>query len=363
MNRNPLRGASRHPAKIAGQCDPYVSRMHFATDNFIPEDESGLSDVALPPPQPYIHDGFLNLEHRWTGSTNIEGMSDFSTDTPIQPLLPPKVHSPPRNLRYSPSHAMESPWTTASQVAPGGYEMSVFVQLPVSEANLHEASIATAYNLDYHRLTGPTTELPLPMPQHHTPSRAATPMSNESASASQSRLSTPISDVDGDEAYAHLLFRCLKDAPDHKLSLKEIYAWMSENSSRVRISNSTGWQNSVRHNLSMNMVRVVVPFLPCHFTQTDVREIRASSRTNPMGPRSRRRTPCGSSRRKHSPAAPSSQRRPSASAENALLPAREGIHRRRSACNPAQREGKRAVAPPSVAPARSTRPDATARWR
>ena len=65
-------------------------------------------------------------------------------------------------------------------------------------------------------------------------------------------------DLDGAEAadpcYAQLLYRCLKEAPDHTLSLKDLYHWVSEHSQKAKDTTSKGWQNSVRHNLSMNAV-------------------------------------------------------------------------------------------------------------
>ncbi|GAM85403.1 hypothetical protein ANO11243_034100 [Dothideomycetidae sp. 11243] len=62
-----------------------------------------------------------------------------------------------------------------------------------------------------------------------------------------------------DEAYAHLLFKCLDSVPEKQMSLKQIYEWMRANCSRVRDGRSSGWQNSVRHNLSMNQAFEKVP--------------------------------------------------------------------------------------------------------
>nr|OQO24071.1 hypothetical protein B0A51_09624 [Rachicladosporium sp. CCFEE 5018] len=55
-----------------------------------------------------------------------------------------------------------------------------------------------------------------------------------------------------DPCYAQLLYRCLRDAPSHTLSLRELYKWVQAHSQKDKDSNSKGWQNSVRHNLSMN---------------------------------------------------------------------------------------------------------------
>jgi hypothetical protein len=57
-----------------------------------------------------------------------------------------------------------------------------------------------------------------------------------------------------DPCYAQLLYKCLKDAPDHTMALKKVYEWVLQHSQKARDSPGTGWQNSVRHNLSMNAV-------------------------------------------------------------------------------------------------------------
>lgn len=60
---------------------------------------------------------------------------------------------------------------------------------------------------------------------------------------------------DNDEpCYAVLLYNCLWEAPGHILVLQDIYKWILKYSRKARDSNGTGWQNSVRHNLSMNEV-------------------------------------------------------------------------------------------------------------
>lgn len=66
------------------------------------------------------------------------------------------------------------------------------------------------------------------------------------------------SDADGNansEPYAQLIFRALKSAPGHRMVLKEIYEWFAKNTDKAKTSSSKGWQNSIRHNLSMNGVR------------------------------------------------------------------------------------------------------------
>ena len=63
--------------------------------------------------------------------------------------------------------------------------------------------------------------------------------------------------VDADAAdpcYAQLLYHCLKESPEHILSLRELYDWVRDHSQKAKDPKNRGWQNSVRHNLSMNAV-------------------------------------------------------------------------------------------------------------
>jgi len=44
--------------------------------------------------------------------------------------------------------------------------------------------------------------------------------------------------------------------------LKEIYEWFEKNTDKAKINSSKGWQNSIRHNLSMNGAFTKVDLLP-----------------------------------------------------------------------------------------------------
>ena len=58
----------------------------------------------------------------------------------------------------------------------------------------------------------------------------------------------------GEPPYAKLIYRALMDAPEHRMVLKDIYEWIAQNTDKARDPAFKGWQNSVRHNLSMNGV-------------------------------------------------------------------------------------------------------------
>ncbi|KAL0256314.1 hypothetical protein SLS55_008707 [Diplodia seriata] len=57
---------------------------------------------------------------------------------------------------------------------------------------------------------------------------------------------------DKNEPYAKLIYRALMERPDHTMVLRDIYAWFQRYTDKPKESNTKGWQNSIRHNLSMN---------------------------------------------------------------------------------------------------------------
>lgn len=57
-----------------------------------------------------------------------------------------------------------------------------------------------------------------------------------------------------DRPYAQLIYDALMQAPGHRMLLREIYDWFVDNTKKPRESGTKGWQNSIRHNLSMNQV-------------------------------------------------------------------------------------------------------------
>ncbi|KAL8722216.1 MAG: hypothetical protein Q9225_001261 [Loekoesia sp. 1 TL-2023] len=87
-----------------------------------------------------------------------------------------------------------------------------------------------------------------------TPERPYTQQLRVSPQRRQSIDESEESDEDGSvncEPYAQLIFRALKGAPGYGMVLKDIYRWFESNTDKARKS-SKGWQNSIRHNLSMN---------------------------------------------------------------------------------------------------------------
>jgi hypothetical protein len=85
-----------------------------------------------------------------------------------------------------------------------------------------------------------------------------------------SRASTPYSNgheedlpIDKEQPYAQLIYRALLDAPDHTMVLRDIYDWFRRHTDKATHSETKGWQNSIRHNLSMNGVSIVLFVATC----------------------------------------------------------------------------------------------------
>jgi hypothetical protein len=94
--------------------------------------------------------------------------------------------------------------------------------------------------------------------------RAYIPVTNKSEAPPTNRPSSLTSSVSrelndhgptnkGEEPYAQLIYRAFMSRPDYSMTLQEIYQWFRENTDKAK-SESKGWQNSIRHNLSMNAV-------------------------------------------------------------------------------------------------------------
>jgi hypothetical protein len=105
-----------------------------------------------------------------------------------------------------------------------------------------------------------------------------------------------------DQPYAQLLYQCLSEAEGHQMALRDIYDWFRRNTDKCANEELRGWQNSIRHNLSMNQVR----WLPLPlFRLTENRASRRSTSASPAR-RAAARTSGGSASR---PCARASSRR------------------------------------------------------
>ncbi|KAK0631398.1 hypothetical protein B0T14DRAFT_559201 [Immersiella caudata] len=85
--------------------------------------------------------------------------------------------------------------------------------------------------------------------RHHCPS----PQSSTVDSPASGGGGTPgnVSSSKQEEPYAQLIYRAFMSTPRHAMTLQDLYQWFRENTDKGK-SDTKGWQNSIRHNLSMN---------------------------------------------------------------------------------------------------------------
>ncbi|KAI9367127.1 hypothetical protein BJX61DRAFT_538315 [Aspergillus egyptiacus] len=96
-------------------------------------------------------------------------------------------------------------------------------------------------NMPYHSLSLSLVSPPIKVEGEH-----------EDASPSATATMDESEDTNADPPYSQLIWNALMAAPGKKLPLQGIYAWFEKNTAKGRDRTSKGWQNSIRHNLSMN---------------------------------------------------------------------------------------------------------------
>jgi hypothetical protein len=215
------------------------------------------------------------LEQQQSSSrTRMEGSSleeNHGTLRPSQahhPFNLSQVHSFGPSAHMAPTHHQQSQSGRVSPRSP--YEPSVMMRQHVSRAQPFGQMPAHVGQGHYYSTPSPVS---MPTMGDFCPGmHAQLQQLGNCSPSSGSRQSTadlmdyantiPEQDETGESAnsepvdpcYAQLLYRCLRDVPDHTMALKDVYSWIRQYSQKARDSTNSGWQNSVRHNLSMNAV-------------------------------------------------------------------------------------------------------------
>ncbi|TLD32880.1 hypothetical protein PspLS_00346 [Pyricularia sp. CBS 133598] len=175
-------------------------------------------------------------------------------------------------LRIHPTYLERAGLGGSEFALPGGAEG----KQEVLEDPLHPTSATNLPRPSSSRVPLPRGQ-PQPQPQPIAPAppdyrRPGTPPSVRSRAGGRGPKSSPSkeagtllmhpSDVDlaADEnqhikpqySYAQLITQAIMNTPDGKLNLSGIYNFITQNYSYYRSQSSAGWQNSIRHNLSLN---------------------------------------------------------------------------------------------------------------
>ena len=185
---------------------------------------------------------YQQLPTPFPSSSSSFNNSSFELDRELSPSAQPSPAVPSSIPLHSSHFSQMSPWTdltnadnleiTRARPRYNSQQTYAFDTVPPYKPSRYATSSD---------LRTPT------QPRIHRPSRETErldPLQSESES----------DDKHSEPPYAKLIYRALMDAPKHQMVLKEIYEWISKNTDKAKDPAFKGWQNSVRHNLSMNGV-------------------------------------------------------------------------------------------------------------
>ncbi|KAI8583252.1 hypothetical protein K450DRAFT_160336, partial [Umbelopsis ramanniana AG] len=60
-------------------------------------------------------------------------------------------------------------------------------------------------------------------------------------------------------SYSIMITQAILSSTNHQMTLRDIYLWISTRYPNLYSDSETGWQNTIRHNLSLNRIFKKVP--------------------------------------------------------------------------------------------------------
>ncbi|KAL2819368.1 hypothetical protein BDW59DRAFT_122127 [Aspergillus cavernicola] len=170
------------------------------------------------------------------------GSPEWSTSLLISNYSPSRQLKP--EMRRLPAGRPPSDWVHA----PGSIRAS---HHPVGARPPHSHSSSSSTNPTPTTGLSPTSAS---MPYHSLPLSLVSPpikLEMDREDVSMTHMDDG-EDTNADPPYSQLIYEALLTAPGKKLPLQGIYLWFEKNTAKGRDRSSKGWQNSIRHNLSMN---------------------------------------------------------------------------------------------------------------
>ncbi|KAF9732465.1 hypothetical protein PMIN06_004007 [Paraphaeosphaeria minitans] len=180
-----------------------------------------------------------NFDYGFPARYNSETMDTYYYDQTA-------FNSNNNNLSYQYGLPPSCPRSLGTGFPPSLYQMRP--QQPYEGMDLSHSpnNNLTQLNTEYEDYPRPIPEDTIAYSAPYNSSRSSTP--NERSSV----LPRDHSVFDKDRPYAQLIFDALKQAPNHTMILRDIYDWFRKNTDKALDKDTKGWQNSIRHNLSMN---------------------------------------------------------------------------------------------------------------
>ncbi|KAF1837173.1 hypothetical protein BDW02DRAFT_492083 [Decorospora gaudefroyi] len=142
-------------------------------------------------------------------------------------------------------------------------DVSVTDAYPPTAYHIEPPKNHDAMDLSDHEINGQLTQLSndYEHQQYSSRNKIQDHSGYQSPYSDLTRASTPHDDIprhpdgtviDKEQPYAQLIYQALMNAPGRTMILRDIYDWFKANTDKATGSETKGWQNSIRHNLSMN---------------------------------------------------------------------------------------------------------------
>lgn len=208
-----------------------------------------------------------------TASPSYANLSDSFVSIPSPPPLEPDIcNASTMNIYMGNGGYSQLPLSSScadyyATSSNNGYGPGQAVPRSMEES--YNLMLMSRYNLSQPHTGSEYHASPIPSPHssHHgilvdsdwynrraSLSRSHSPHDFRQATVSVKDEGEEIEDTKVELPYAKLIHKALMEAPNHAMSLQDIYKWFMENTEKGSSSGS-GWRNSIRHNLSMNQVR------------------------------------------------------------------------------------------------------------
>lgn len=162
----------------------------------------------------------------------------------------------PSNLKQEGSEELTD-WSPASQWIRSQPSHSAYQQD-------HRLKVEESDKSNHHiKPTPRMSPSPISIPSYHSTPQPS-PAARNMKSYNKNIGSPPTPSEDGgseddnhtDPPYSQLIFQALNEQEEKRLPLQKIYEWFEKNTAKGRDQGQKGWQNSIRHNLSMNAVSI-----------------------------------------------------------------------------------------------------------
>lgn len=272
-----------HAANVSGESGwnphPYFERRSLEVTSEAPLGWTFDQDVAAISSQnssiyhdyasPFSNSMFEGLPDITWDQTSPETTNPTTPSSPSYPPLPTIEYAPDVETSFtSGQEAQQYPTPRLLPKSNSPFELSMQHRLRAFEHRQGRwrspQPVLERCATPYHRSCDPCISSSLATKREHSPDMGL----NFTLEGDDDGTPEPqFDDTDGDatagsEPYAQLIYRALKSVPGHSMVLKDIYEWFEKNTDKPQTSTSAkGWQNSIRHNLSMNGVRLLPPQL------------------------------------------------------------------------------------------------------